>query len=41
MRSARPRISFLKLAVIWFSALTVVTIAAACVWFFGTARVGL
>jgi len=37
MRSARPRISFMRFAVIWFSALTAVTvvviIAAAGGWF--------
>ena len=38
MRSARPRISFMKFALIWFSALTAVTVvvivAAASGWFF-------
>ena len=42
MRSARPRISFMKFAVVWFSALTAVTvvviIGSASAWFFGTVR---
>ena len=44
MRSARPRISFNKFAVIWFSALTAVTvvavIAAAGGWFMTAVRAG-
>ena len=38
MRRDRLPITFSKLAVVWFSALTVVTIAAACAWFLGTVR---
>ena len=38
MRRDGPRITFGKLAVVWFSALTVVTIAAACAWFVATVR---
>jgi hypothetical protein len=38
MRVRRGPITFGRLAVIWFSALTVVTIAAACLWFLGTVR---
>lgn len=44
MRSARPRISFMRFAVIWFSSLTAVTvvvvIASAAGWFLGTVRAG-
>ena len=34
----RAPITFGRLAGIWFSALSVVTIAAACLWFLGTVR---
>ena len=44
MRSARPGIPFLRFAVIWFSALTAVTVvvvvAAAGGWFMGAVRAG-
>ena len=40
MRVEPSRISFNRLAVIWFSALTVVTIAALCAWFVVTVRAG-
>lgn len=44
MRSARPQFPFMKFMVIWFSALTAVTvvivIAAAGGWFLGTVRAG-
>jgi hypothetical protein len=38
MRRDRFPITFNKLAVVWFSALTVVTIAAVCAWFVATVR---
>lgn len=38
MRRDGSRITFSRLAVVWFSALTVVTLAAACAWFVATVR---
>ena len=40
MQVKRAPITFGKLAVVWFAALTVVTLAAACMWFVATARAG-
>jgi hypothetical protein len=40
MQSARPQITFPKLAGVWFASLSVVTLAAACVWFMATVRAG-
>jgi hypothetical protein len=40
MRVQRVPITFGKLAVVWFAALTMVTIAAACAWFVATVKAG-